>query len=194
MTADWLLFWGTDLTIKKITVAGQNGFTLLEIIVTLIIMGLISLSATAFLLYGVEGFLMARANTEVYQKASIAMERLVRETKNFDTLFQITSDSMRYQRDNQGFGVALVGDDIMMIRANALPDEDNGSILIDNVNAFSIVFEDVDGNPWAVPVDNSLTGLSKITISMTIAVGGTSRTFSAEVNPFYNDMVNGPTS
>ncbi|MBU1344526.1 MAG: prepilin-type N-terminal cleavage/methylation domain-containing protein [Proteobacteria bacterium] len=173
-----------------------KGFTLIELVLTLVILSFIGLGASAFLVYGVEGFLLARANNEVFQKANLAMERLVRETKNFDQISQISAGSMLYQRNGITFGVALVNGNIRMIRGGAaIPSANNpGSVLIDNINAFTLNFWDVNGAGWAIPADNSLTGLARITISMTVNVSNTIRVFTVDINPLYNNMVNGPTS
>jgi len=173
----------------------QKGFSLFELIAVLIILGFIGLGASTFLVYGVDGFMLAKANTDVFQKTNIALGRLFHETKNLDEIYEIHSNSIRYRRDGQAFGVALVDDKIRIIRANAIPDKNNlGSVLMDNVNSFSLGFKDIDGNNWAVQSNNSLTGLLKIIINLNVAIKNTSRVFSVEVNPFYNNMVNGPTS
>jgi len=175
--------------------SGNQGFTLIEVIVTLGLMSFIGLGATYFLVYAVEGFMLARANNEVFQKTNIAMERLVRETKNMNELYQISPTSMRFERDGTRFGLALVGSNIRLVRANTIPTNNNtGSVLIDNINSFAITFQNTDGTVWTVPADNSITDLSKITITIQVAIQNTSRTFTIEINPLYNNMVNGPTS
>ncbi|MBT4970170.1 MAG: prepilin-type N-terminal cleavage/methylation domain-containing protein [Bacteroidetes bacterium] len=173
----------------------QNGFSLFELIAVLIILGFIGLGASTFLVYGIDGFLLARANNEVFQKTNIAMGRLFNEAKNLDEIYAINSNSMRYRRDGQAFGLALVGNKLRILRANQIPASGNlGSILMDNVNSFSISFKDINNNNWIIQSNNSLTGLLKIIISMNVAIENTARVFSVEINPFYNNMVNGPTS
>lgn len=173
----------------------QNGFSLFELIAVLIILGFIGLGASTFLVYGVNGFMLAKANTDVFQKTNIALGRIFHETKNLDEIYEIHSDSIRYRRGGQAFGLALVDDKIRIIRANAIPDKNNlGSVLMDHVNSFSLAFKDIDGNNWAVQSNNRLDGLLKIIINLNVAIENTSRVFSIEINPFYNNMVNGPTS
>jgi len=172
----------------------DKGFTLIELIATLVITSIIGLGVSSFLVYGVEGFMLAKANNEVFQKANLAIERLIRETNNLDEIYETTPNSIHYKRDGQEFGIALVGTNIQLNRAGSITDATPGSILIDNITAFSLQFEDVDGSNWTIPADNSITGLSIIKISMTIAIQNTTRTFSVEINPLYNNMVDGPTS
>jgi len=175
--------------------SGNLGFTLIEVIVTLVFMGIMGLGASYFLVYAVEGFILAKANNEVFQKTNIAMERLVRETKNLNELYQISANSMRFERDGTRFGLALVGSNIRLVRANTIPADNNtGSVLIDNINSFAITFQNASGTAWTIPADNSITDLSKITITIQVAIQNTSRTFTVEINPLYNNMVNGPIS
>ncbi len=173
----------------------QNGFSLFELIAVLVILGIIGVGAGTFVTYGVDGFLLAKVNTEVFQKTNIALGRLFYETKNLDEIYEIHPNSIRYRRDGQAFGLALVDDKIRIIRANKIPDKNNsGSVLMDNVNSFSLDFTDIDGNKWSVQSNNSLTGLLKIIINLNVAIKNTSKVFTIEINPFYNNMVNGPTS
>lgn len=172
-----------------------NGFTLIELIVSMVIIGLIGFGASLFFVYAAKGYMLTRANTELFQKTNLAMERLIRETKQMDTVYSVSATSISFQRDGEDFGISLVGTDLKLIRSSQLPDASTpGSTLIDNVSAFNLSFEDADGNTWTVPADNSLTGLSRIIIQLTIDIENTSRTFTMEVNPVYNDTINGPTS
>lgn len=173
---------------------GSKGFTLFELIVTLAIIGLLGLGIGSMFLKAVEGYVMARTANEKFQKISYAMDRLLRETKNLNDIFQTTSTSIQYARNGVDFGIALVGTDLRIIRAAGLPSGTQaGSILLDEVTSFSISFEDGSGNTWTIPADNSATGLSKIVINITVKIiNNSTRQYSLEVNPLYNDMVNGP--
>lgn len=175
-------------------IKNNRGFSLLEMIVSLVIIALIGFGASTFLIYASRGFLLTKANIETFQKINIAMERLIRETKNMETIWDISANSIRYQRNGQNFGIAQVGNTIRIIRANTTPNEGNpGAILMDNVNAFTLGFTNINGAAWTVPADNRLTGLSRITIQVIVDIENTTKTFNMQINPFYNDTVNGPT-
>jgi prepilin-type N-terminal cleavage/methylation domain-containing protein len=171
-----------------------RGFTLFELIVTLAIIGLLGLGIGTMFLKAVEGYVLARTANEKFQKISYAMDRLLRETKNMDELTQISSTAIQYQRDGVDFGIALVGSDLRMIRASAVPTGSRpGSVLLDDVTSFSFSFEDSSGNAWTIPADNSVTGLSKVIVRFTVRiVNNSTRQYALEVNPLYNNMVNGP--
>lgn len=164
-------------------------------VVTLLITGLIGLGAASFLADSAQGFLMSRASGQAFQKTGIALERLLREFKHMDTISQASNAGIVFGRTGTHFGLSLVGTDLKLIRDNSLPGEGRGSILLDHVSGFELDFFDADGNAWAVPGDMSLTGLSRVRIRVTVTVYDTaSRTFTLEVNPLYNNTVNGPVS
>ncbi len=180
----------------KTSIRDQKGFTLLEVIVTMVIIGFLGLGISSMFLDTIEGYILAKVANEKFQKTGYAMERLLRETKTMDEINQISSTSILFKRDGINFGIALVGSNLNIIRAMAVPTAGRpGSVLLDNVTAFSLVFENNIGNTWTRPSDNSLTGLSKIKIQLTVIIlENQTRTFYFEVNPLYNNMVNGPTS
>ncbi len=172
----------------------NQGFTLIELIIVLIITSIIGLGASYFFVYAVENYTLAKANNESFQKVNIAMERLIRETERMNEIYQISSSSMRFERDGTRFGLAFVGDKVRLIRADSIPNASQGSALIDNVNAFSLSFQNSNGTNWSIPTDNSITGLAKVTITLQLSIQNTTRTFTVEINPLYNNMINGPTS
>lgn len=173
---------------------GEKGFSLIEIIATLLIIGILGIGVASYFAYSVEGFLLARANNEAFQKVNTALERLVRETKNMDSIFQVGAGSMRYSRDGTNFGIARVGNTVRLIRADSIPTAATGAVLIDDVSGFGLQFLDAAGTAWTMPGDNSLTGLSRIVITLTVNVYDASRTFSVDINPLYNNTIDGPTS
>jgi len=172
----------------------SGGFTLIELIATMVIMGIIGIGAALFLTYIAQGFFLAKTNQTVFQKANIAIERLMLEMKHMEQISAKDNTSISFKRNGNDFGIALVAGTIKINRGGSIPNADTGYILIDNVNNFNLVFENGDGNAWAVLADNSLTGLAKVTITLVLDLEGSSRTFTMEINPLFNDMVNGPTT
>jgi prepilin-type N-terminal cleavage/methylation domain-containing protein len=66
--------------------ARQSGFTLIEVIATLILMGIIGLTMGMGIVQLMNGYLFSKKNAEISRKARLAMTRLVKELKNSDIL------------------------------------------------------------------------------------------------------------
>ena len=60
----------------------QKGFTLLELVTVMIILGILATSVFTFLRYGVESYTNATAREEIISSARFAIERLNREVRN----------------------------------------------------------------------------------------------------------------
>ena len=68
----------------------QRGFTLIEMIASLAIVGILAAIAGLGLVQITEGFLLSRAGAESAQKAQLAMTRMVKE---FTTITDVSSGS-----------------------------------------------------------------------------------------------------
>jgi MSHA biogenesis protein MshO len=66
----------------KILNLKQKGFTLLELVTVMIILGILAMSVSTFLRYGVESFTNASDREEIISSARFAIERLNREVRN----------------------------------------------------------------------------------------------------------------
>jgi len=85
--------------VKKTQRESQKGFTLIEVIVTLVLVGIISLFAGAAIVSAVQGFVMARDNAETAQKVHVAMNRISHDlllaTNIAGTANSISFDTLR---------------------------------------------------------------------------------------------------
>lgn len=70
---------------KNVKKDRQKGFTLIEIIVVLVLVGIMAALAGLGLTTGVRGYLIAAENAEMTQKAQLAMNRLSREIRQCAT-------------------------------------------------------------------------------------------------------------
>ena len=68
--------------------ADQKGFTLVEIIVSLMLVGVIAVLAGMAVVPFIEGYVATRRNAEITQKAQLAMTRMVKE---FTVVTAVTS-------------------------------------------------------------------------------------------------------
>jgi len=142
------------------------GFTLIEIIVSLVIVGILAAIAGMGLTTGIKGYLFAKENAHMSQKAQLAMARLNREMMELLDIVTPTSSSIIYEHTSGNRAIAKVGSTIKVRDGSALPDTSNGDILIDNVTSFTLSYFKAD-QTW-VPGTDSLQLLSAIRIDMEI--------------------------
>ena len=75
----------------------NTGFTLIEVIVSMMLLGIIASFAIFFTISGVEGYIFTIQNAALSRKASLAMARLTKEFNNeMKEIDLITSSSVKY--------------------------------------------------------------------------------------------------
>ena len=64
----------------------QNGFTLVELIITIVLVGIIATFTTLFMYTGLNSYLRAKDTSEGALKAQIALDRISLELRDIDTI------------------------------------------------------------------------------------------------------------
>jgi prepilin-type N-terminal cleavage/methylation domain-containing protein len=72
--------------LTMLNIGTQKGFTLIELVTTLILVGIIGAFASFFLYTGVSGFLKSKDISETSLKAQIALDRISAELRSIDSL------------------------------------------------------------------------------------------------------------
>lgn len=111
----------------------EAGFTLIEIIATLLLVGILSVFAGLFMTTFVNGYFMARNNSDTALKAQMALDRMSLELKEVSALSVLTDNSLITYSNSSGAGrtIKFVGSNIYL----SAPTD---NILIDNVQAFTL--------------------------------------------------------
>ena len=169
----------------------ESGFTLFEIIVTLVIVGLMAAVAGMGIVTGVKGYVFTRENAHLSQKSNLAMQRVTREFLEMIDVDPnaVTANSLVYRNSRGWMAVARVNQTIKLRNGTNLPDAVTGDILIDNVAGFTLSYvkDDGAGNEvaWVAGTDD-VTLLATIEINLTLTRtdpdGGTI-SFSTAINP-----------
>lgn len=175
----------------------QSGFTLFEIIVVLMLMGLIAVLSLFFIISGVSGYVFSKQNTALSQKASLALARIVKELNSelreisvIPISSPFSSIKYVYQYDPKYYRyLALVGTGArkeikLVVGDKAAPGSLDPEVLIDQVSDFALTFQKCDNSPWLVTHD--LDDLCKIAVTMTLFINPTDDktvTFTTTVNP-----------
>lgn len=152
----------------------QKGFTLVELIVTLVLVGIIGTFTTLFMYTGLNGYLKAKDTSEGALKAQIALDRISLELKDINNISAFNSDTnIDYTSET------LPGDRKIILNGNQidLDVDGNANTLLDSVVSFDLEPTYTDLNHYA---DGNLE-VESIEISFT--VGEIERPFSARIFP-----------
>jgi len=162
----------------------QNGFTLIELVTTLILVGIIGAFASFFLYTGIRGFLTSKYSSETALQSQIALDRISAELRYIRYLELSPVQTPNPNWNNIEYrSQDLTG--ARRIRYNLATQEillsvdGSANVLLENVSAFTL--------SW-VPKDLDQDGnneISKIRVAFTVRSSSTENEtpFSAEIYP-----------
>ncbi|RQD63148.1 MAG: type II secretion system protein [Desulfonatronovibrio sp. MSAO_Bac4] len=148
----------------------QQGFTLIEIIAVMLLVGVLSAVAGFGLITGVQGYLMASENAAIAQKTQMAMTRISREIRECSNCGGEVSSSLIDQA-NPFFFRNNLGMRKLEIHAGAIKigSYEQTHLLLDEVESFHI--------------SRDSDGLVTLTIATTHRHGGGTQEFQTAVFP-----------
>lgn len=155
----------------------EKGFTLVELIVTIVLVGIIGTFTTLFMYTGLNGYLRAKDTAEGALKAQIAIDRISLELRDINQIEAFTANNtIDY------FSTALPGDRQIIFDANARTisldvdgDINTLNILLDEVSSFTMTANYVNLN-------NSV-GNEVAAIDVSFTVGEIGRSFDVRIFP-----------
>jgi len=151
----------------------NNGFTLIEIVISMVLVGILVSIAGMGIITGAKGFFLARENAHLAQKSNIAMTRINRELQELSDIItrQTTAPDpyIIFEHPGQRKAIAKTGSVLRLFSELAedqilLPAAADSDVLIDNVKSFQLVYNDGQ-NPWA---GNDIGNLTSIEVSLTL--------------------------
>lgn len=161
-------------------IGSQAGFTLIEIIVSLILVGIMASIGGMAVVQVVQGYMMTRENSTKTQLAQLAMSRIIREIIEMINIpADATATALPINNINGKRTIGLDGGAVKI--AFGEDTLTNGDILIGNVGAFTLTYYSRDPSSGAIATastwsaTNDITTLTAIDINLQInrAGGGT---------------------
>ena len=187
-------------SMKKINAAG---FTLIEVIAVLVIMGILAVGLSMGLIQGVQQYLFASEATQLSQKTQLAMARIKKELTDVTTVSSISGTHIEYSRPYSPpsckqvagcqYRIEKLANQILMQGINPVV---ASQILIDDVAATYpsgnfLSFETYGGGAWTVA--SPINELAKINVLIFLTYGsGNTLKFNATVNPRQGSKLNAP--
>lgn len=169
----------------------NKGFTLIEIIVTLVLVGILAAVAGFGIVEVARGYAAARENERMSQTARIALLRMSRELMELESVDSAsTSGIAATNPDGHQVAFGLSGTEILLDDDTTASD---GETLIDRVNSFQLGYTRFDGGNWTYGTDD-VEDLARIDIQLTLSRtdGMDPVTFTTSVNPRNNGTENAP--
>ena len=171
------------------------GFTLIEVIAVLVLVGIIAAVAGLGIVRGVEGYLFAQSNTEITQKAQLALARMTRELVDLSAITAGTNSTITFITPLLSTGttktIALASSTITL----------DGDVLTDSVygtNGFTVTYCDTSivctNTPSAAVISNPNL-LARIDITLRLIrqdIGAGYLEFKTSVNPRNTSVPNAP--
>ena len=171
----------------------ESGFTLIELIASLVIFGLMFTLAGMGIVMAAKGYMITKESAHMAQKAQIAMARINRE------LLEMTAIAARvdtqpnpyiiYDHIGSRNAIAKDGSVIKMFfnlgAAVALSDLSVGDILIDDVTQFTLTYYKSDSTLWVLGTDD-IKELSSVGVEIVMSradSGVGDKTFRTTVRP-----------
>jgi prepilin-type N-terminal cleavage/methylation domain-containing protein len=177
----------------------ESGFTLIEIIVSLILVGIMASVAGMGIVAGVQGYLFAKDNAAISGKAQLAMSRLNRTFMEVLDITTVGSSPTRVTYNRLSGGVSTTETLYLNTADNTVKIASGGSAtggntLVDHVNSLTLTYQQGAAN-WVQGTDDfSLLSTVGVTLILTRPDGGNNVTFSSVITPRNNANRGGSTS
>jgi len=135
------------------------GFTLIEVILSLILAGIMAAVAGMGIVSFAKGFVLVKKSTQTAQKAQLAMARLTRELTELTSITDNSvSTKITFGNKSGTRQLGLAGDRIKIKIDAPVADLAAGDVLIDNVASFTLAYyKNYQSDPkvlWVLGTDN----------------------------------------
>lgn len=163
----------------------ETGFTLIEVVVTLVLLGIMAAIGAMMIVQAAQSYIMTKTSSELSQKAQLAADRMILEFEDISAISSASASAVCYTLRHYDAATGAtsdvnrcVGQDGSQIKIGTTVA--TGSALADNVSTLQLNYYRIDdslaGNgTWAAasPVSDLQTIKISVTLNRTDIVGGT---------------------
>ncbi len=175
----------------KIFLTKNNGFSLVELIVSLVIAGILAVALMTIVVTALNGFSLSRDAAGVTQKAGLALSRIRIELLNATAIDTAQPNRIVFTNDEGTYEIMKTGNIITLEKTDA-GSAIAAQTLVDNIQAdygtdIFLSYEKSDGSQWT---PSNISDLHGITIVLKFT--NYSRTIETMVHPRSNRLRNAP--
>jgi prepilin-type N-terminal cleavage/methylation domain-containing protein len=187
----------------------QSGFTLFEIIIVLILMGILAVGFSLGLVKGIEHYIFAREAGHLSQKAQLAMARIKKELTDATLVYNKSGTQIEYgrpysppscQQTECRYRIVKSNDQILLVEVFATGQAPAANVLIDRIATDSsssgsnfLTYVNFNGTEWSLESANKVDNLAQIRVFFTVDYGANqSLKFQTTVNPRQGAKMNIP--
>jgi len=175
----------------------NKGFTLIEIITVIVILGIVALVLSNAIVYGVQSYIFARNTDQLAQKAQLAMSRLKLELTEISAVSQATSNQIDFTllpsvipscavMEGCQYRIARTGTQITLQRITAPAIA--AQVLIDGLNLTNggdnfLTYHRTGGGSWTTADGFNALARIEIKIALDMAGVGSPLKYTGSINP-----------
>ncbi len=152
----------------------EAGFTLIEVIVTLIIAGILASIAGMGIVQGIKGYVFALENSAITQKAELAMARMSLELRDVSDVTEVTDApaTITYTKNSSDhkYKIAFDNDQVII----------DSKVLVNKVADFKLAYYKPDESVADNPVNDLV---ARIDIELILQHTEGNITFKTTINP-----------
>lgn len=178
---------------KYLTIDKNNGFSLVELIASLTIAGILAVALMTIVVTALNGFTLSRDGAEIYQKANLALARIRIELLNVTDIVATDDDYVEYvSNDGATYKINKNSDSNQITLARTSNPPISAKILVDNIvsDYGSDDFLDYtlsNGDPWT---SNEIADLYAIVVKLKFTTYNDM--LETTINPRLNTLRNLP--
>lgn len=149
----------------------KNGFTLIELVVVISVVGIISTIVGSILLGAIDAWVFKFNRNDILWDSRLAIDRMTREIRTIRNATSVTTASSAQFR----FIDAGDKDITYSISSTNLNRTENGTanLLAENVSSLAFTYYDTNGNTIAIPtVSPAATNIRRVRINFTLTKNG----------------------